>query len=132
MVGQPSEEIKEAVWDELKNYFRPEFLNRIDETVVFHALDQRNIEAIAKIQLKVLESRLEKMEMKLDVSPAALVEIAKAGFDPVFGARPLKRAIQQKIENPVAKLVLEGRFGPKDVIPVNVENGEFVFERVVH
>jgi ATP-dependent Clp protease ATP-binding subunit ClpB len=99
---------------------------------VFHALDAKNIEAIAKIQLKVLESRLEKMEMKLDVSPAALAEIAKAGFDPVFGARPLKRAIQQKIENPVAKLVLEGRFGPKDVIPVNVEDGEFAFERVVH
>jgi ATP-dependent Clp protease ATP-binding subunit ClpB len=132
MAGKPSEEIRDAVWVEVKQHFRPEFLNRIDETVVFHALDQRNIEAIAKIQLKVLESRLEKMEMKLDVSPAALVEIAKAGFDPVFGARPLKRAIQQKIENPVAKLVLEGRFGPKDVIPVNVENGEFVFERVVH
>jgi len=132
MAGKPSEEIRDAVWVEVKQHFRPEFLNRIDETVVFHALDQRNIEAIAKIQLKVLESRLEKMEMKLDVSPAALAEIAKAGFDPVFGARPLKRAIQQKIENPVAKLVLEGRFGPKDVIPVNVENGEFAFERVVH
>ena len=132
MAGKPSEEIRDAVWVEVKQHFRPEFLNRIDETVVFHALDQRNIEAIAKIQLKVLESRLEKMEMKLDVSPAALLEIAKAGFDPVFGARPLKRAIQQKIENPVAKLVLEGRFGPKDVIPVNVENGEFAFERVVH
>jgi ATP-dependent Clp protease ATP-binding subunit ClpB len=132
MVGQPSEAIRDAVWVEVKQHFRPEFLNRIDETVVFHALDAKNIEAIAKIQLKVLESRLEKMEMKLDVSPAALADIAKAGFDPVFGARPLKRAIQQKIENPVAKLVLEGRFGPKDVIPVNVENGEFVFERVVH
>jgi ATP-dependent Clp protease ATP-binding subunit ClpB len=132
MVGKPSDEIRDAVWVEVKQHFRPEFLNRIDETVVFHALDQRNIEAIAKIQLKVLESRLEKMEMKLDVSPAALAEIAKAGFDPVFGARPLKRAIQQRIENPVAKLVLEGRFGPKDVIPVNVENGEFVFQRVVH
>ena len=132
MVGQPSEAIRDAVWIEVKQHFRPEFLNRIDEAVVFHALDARNIETIAKIQLKVLESRLEKMEMKLDVSPAALAEIAKAGFDPVFGARPLKRAIQQKIENPVAKLVLEGRFGPKDVIPVNVESGEFVFERVVH
>jgi len=132
MVGQSSEAIRDAVWVEVKQHFRPEFLNRIDEAVVFHALDAKNIEAIAKIQLKVLESRLEKMEMKLDVSPAALAEIAKAGFDPVFGARPLKRAIQQKIENPVAKLVLEGRFGPKDVIPVNVENGEFVFERVVH
>ena len=100
--------------------------------VVFHALDAKNIEAIAKIQLKVLEARLEKMDMKLDVSPAALTELAKAGFDVAFGARPLKRAIQQRIENPVAKLILEGRFGPKDVIPVSVENGEFSFERVVH
>ena len=87
---------------------------------------------IAKIQLKVLEARLEKLEMKLDVSPAALAELAKVGFDPVFGARPLKRAIQQRIENPVSKLILQGRFGPKDVIPVDVENGEFSFERVVH
>ncbi|HJV64021.1 MAG TPA: ATP-dependent chaperone ClpB [Albitalea sp.] len=132
MVGQDSEAIRDAVWVEVKQHFRPEFLNRIDETVVFHALDQRNIEAIAKIQLKVLEARLEKMEMKLDVSPAALAELAKVGFDPVFGARPLKRAIQQRIENPVAKLILEGKFGPKDVIPVNVQGGEFVFARTVH
>jgi ATP-dependent Clp protease ATP-binding subunit ClpB len=132
MAGQPSEKIRDAVWAEVKQHFRPEFLNRIDETVVFHALDAKNIEAIARIQLKVLEARLEKMEMKLEVTPAALAEIAKAGFDPVFGARPLKRAIQQRIENPVARLVLEGRFGPKDVIPVDVVNGEFVFERVVH
>ena len=124
--------VKKAVMADLRQHFRPEFLNRIDETVVFHALDAKNIEAIAKIQLKVLESRLEKMEMKLDVSPAALAEIAKVGFDPVFGARPLKRAIQQRIENPVAKLILEGRFGPKDVIPVDVEGGEFRFGRVVH
>ncbi len=132
MAGEPAEQIREAVWGEVKQHFRPEFLNRIDETVVFHALDAKNIEAIAKIQLKVLESRLEKMEMKLDVSPAALAEIAKVGFDPVFGARPLKRAIQQRIENPVARLILEGRFGPKDVIPVEVEGGEFRFGRVVH
>ena len=132
MVGQPSEAIRDAVWVEVKQHFRPEFLNRIDETVVFHALDAKNIEAIAKIQLKVLESRLEKLEMKLDVSPAALAELAKAGFDPVYGARPLKRAIQQRIENPVSKLILEGRFGPKDVIPVDVEGGEFRFSRVVH
>ncbi|QTN25326.1 ATP-dependent chaperone ClpB [Rhizobacter sp. AJA081-3] len=132
MAGQPSEDIREAVWIEVKQHFRPEFLNRIDETVVFHALDEQNIAAIAKIQLKVLESRLEKMDMKLEVSPQALAELAKAGFDPVFGARPLKRAIQQRIENPVAKLILEGRFGPKDVIPVDVESGEFRFGRVVH
>ena len=132
MAGQDSELIREAVWVEVKQHFRPEFLNRIDEVVVFHALDHRHIESIAGIQLKVLEARLEKMEMKLEVTPQALAELAKAGFDPVFGARPLKRAIQQRIENPVAKLILEGKFGPKDVIPVGVEDGEFVFDRVVH
>jgi len=132
MAGQDPELIRESVWAEVKNHFRPEFLNRIDETVVFHALDQQHIESIAKIQLKVLERRIEKMEMKLDVSSAALAELAKVGFDPVFGARPLKRAIQQRIENPVAKLILEGKFGPKDVIPVNVVGGEFSFDRVVH
>lgn len=133
MAGQEPEAIRDAVWVEVKQHFRPEFLNRIDETVVFHALDQANIQSIAKIQLKVLESRMEKMDMKLDVSPAALAEIAKAGFDPVFGARPLKRAIQQRIENPVSKLILEGKFGPKDVIPVVVNaTGELSFERTVH
>jgi ATP-dependent Clp protease ATP-binding subunit ClpB len=132
MAGQDSELIRDAVWAEVKQHFRPEFLNRIDETVVFHALDQSQIESIARIQLKALEARLERMELRLDVSPAALAELAKVGFDPVFGARPLKRAIQQRIENPVSKLILEGRFGPKDVIPVAVEGGEFVFQRVVH
>ncbi|MDZ5460255.1 ATP-dependent chaperone ClpB [Azohydromonas lata] len=133
MAGQDPALIREAVWAEVKTHFRPEFLNRIDETVVFHALDQKHIESIAKIQLKALEQRLERMDMRLDVSPAALGEVAKAGFDPVFGARPLKRAIQSRIENPVAKLILEGRFGPKDVIPVDVnEAGEFSFGRTVH
>ncbi|WP_418320562.1 ATP-dependent chaperone ClpB [Piscinibacter sakaiensis] len=132
MAGQDSELIREAVWVEVKQHFRPEFLNRIDETVVFHSLDATHIEEIAKLQLQILESRLEKMEMKLEVSPQALAQLAKAGFDPVFGARPLKRAIQQQIENPVAKLILEGKFGPKDVIPVDVVDGRFVFERVVH
>jgi ATP-dependent Clp protease ATP-binding subunit ClpB len=132
MAGRSTSEIRDAVWTEVKAHFRPEFLNRIDETVVFHALDQKNIESIAKIQLKLLETRLEKLEMKLEVSPAALAELAKVGFDPVFGARPLKRAIQQRIENPVSKLILQGRFGPKDVIPVDVDDGEFSFSRVVH
>jgi ATP-dependent Clp protease ATP-binding subunit ClpB len=132
MVGQPSQAINDAVWAEVKKHFRPEFLNRIDEAVVFHALDQKNIEAIARIQLRILEQRLEKMDMKLEVTPRALGQIAKAGFDPVFGARPLKRAIQRDIENPVSKLILEGRFGPKDVIPVDYEDARFVFERVVH
>ncbi|NIM42102.1 MAG: ATP-dependent chaperone ClpB [Hydrogenophaga sp.] len=121
MVGQPYDEVKEAVWGELKGYFRPEFLNRIDETVVFHALDAKNIEAIAAIQLKALQARLQKMDLRLDVAPAALAELAKVGFDPVFGARPLKRAIQQRIENPLSRLLLEGRYPPKSVIPVGVD-----------
>jgi ATP-dependent Clp protease ATP-binding subunit ClpB len=132
MVGQPTEVIREAVWEEVKAHFRPEFLNRIDETVVFHALDRTQIEKIAHIQLGILEKRLAKMDMKLEVSPEALAELGKVGFDPAFGARPLKRAIQQRIENPVARLILEGRFGPKDVVPVNMKDGEFSFDRVVH
>ena len=132
MAGQSSQAIRDAVWGEVKQHFRPEFLNRIDETVVFHALDRSHIENIARIQLHILEARLEKLEMKLDVSPAALAELAKVGFDPAFGARPLKRAIQQRIENPVSKLILQGRFGPKSVIPVDMEDGEFAFSRVVH
>ncbi|CAK7016641.1 ATP-dependent chaperone ClpB [Saezia sanguinis] len=132
MVGRDHAEIKDAVWDELKQHFRPEFLNRIDETVVFHSLDAKNIEAIAKIQLGYLEARLEKMDLKLDVKPNALAELAKVGFDPLFGARPLKRAIQQRIENPLSKLLLEGRFMPKSVIEVDVDPiqapGEFQFK----
>ena len=135
MVGKPYEDIKDAVTDELKNYFRPEFLNRIDETVVFHALDAKNIESIARIQLKVLMARLQKMDLTMEVSESAIAELAKVGFDPVFGARPLKRAIQQRIENPLSKLLLEGRFLPKSTIPVDVdpvrEPGVFRFDRVV-
>ena len=136
--GEPEDVIRDAVWTEVKAHFRPEFLNRIDETVIFHALGQAHIKSIAKIQLRQLEQRLDKLEMKLDVSDEALDELAKVGFDPVFGARPLKRAIQQRIENPLSKLILQGRFGPKDVIPVGVEHaiggepGEFSFGRVVH
>ena len=136
MVGQDSEDIKDAVTAELKDHFRPEFLNRIDETVVFHALDAAHIAKIAGIQIQVLQARLAKMELTLQVSDAALAELAKVGFDPVFGARPLKRAIQQRIENPLSKLLLEGRFAPKAVIPVDVDPirspGQFSFERVVH
>ncbi|OZI63275.1 ATP-dependent chaperone ClpB [Bordetella genomosp. 11] len=131
MAGKPYEVIKEVVWDELKQSFRPEFLNRIDEVVVFHGLEAQHIESIARIQLKRLAQRLEKQEMQLEVSDAALAEIARAGFDPVFGARPLKRAIQQQIENPVAKLILEGRFGPRDVVPVDLRDGKLVFERTL-
>ena len=129
MSGQPQQTIRDAVWEEVKQHFRPEFLNRIDEVVVFHALGEAQIADIARIQLRGLEGRLAQMDMRLDVSSEALAEIARAGFDPVFGARPLKRAIQSRIENPLAKLILEGRFGPKDVVPVKVRGGEIVFDR---
>ncbi len=133
MSGQPQDEIKDAVWEELKTHFRPEFLNRIDEIVVFHGLDAAHIAEIAKIQLHVLEQRMHKMDLTLDVSPAALEELAKVGFDPVFGARPLKRAIQQRIENPLSKALLEGKFPPKSVIRITVDPvknpGVFEFER---
>ncbi|MFN7510568.1 MAG: ATP-dependent chaperone ClpB [Betaproteobacteria bacterium] len=126
------EDIKDAVMNEVRKAFRPEFVNRIDEIVVFHPLDAPNIASIAKIQLKRLEQRLAAQDMVLTVSDAALAQIAQAGFDPVYGARPLKRAIQQQIENPVARLVLEGRVGPKDVVPVDYRDGRFTFERTVH
>ncbi|MBH9578758.1 ATP-dependent chaperone ClpB [Inhella proteolytica] len=132
LAGQGDEVVREAVMHEVKAHFRPEFLNRIDETVVFHALGQEHIKSIARIQLRHLEQRLAQQEMKLEVSEAALDELAKVGFDPVFGARPLKRAIQQRIENPVAKLILQGKFGPKDIVPVDVADGAFSFARVVH
>ncbi len=136
MVGQPYEDVKDAVTDELKNHFRPEFLNRIDETVVFHSLDASHIADIAKIQLAVLTARLAHMDLTLTVSDAAVAELAKVGFDPVFGARPLKRAIQQRLENPLSKLLLEGKFAPKDTIAVDVDPirapGQFSFEQGAH
>ena len=132
MAGQPYEDVKDAVFGELKNHFRPEFLNRIDEIVVFHGLDASQIGAIAKIQLKVLAERLARMELTLEVSDQALAELAKVGFDPVFGARPLKRAIQQRIENPLSTQILQGKFPPKTQIRVGVDPikdpGVFHFE----
>ncbi|HQW21254.1 MAG TPA: ATP-dependent chaperone ClpB [Rhodocyclaceae bacterium] len=127
MSGNDYQVIKLAVMGEVKTHFRPEFVNRIDEIVVFHALDEKNIAAIAKIQLGYLDKRLARLEMHLKVSDAALAELAKAGFDPVFGARPLKRAIQEHIENPLAKQILEGKFAAKDCIEVSVERGQFSF-----
>lgn len=131
LTGEPYEVVKEVVWEEVKQHFRPEFLNRIDEVVVFHGLQAEHIASIARIQLERLNQRLAQREMHLEITEAALMQLAKAGFDPVFGARPLKRAIQQEIENPVARLILEGRFGPKDVVPVDWQDGKFSFERSV-
>jgi ATP-dependent Clp protease ATP-binding subunit ClpB len=127
MQGDDYQVIKLAVMGEVKSYFRPEFINRIDEVVVFHALDEKNIKSIARIQLQYLEKRLAAIEMNLQVSDAALAEIATAGFDPVYGARPLKRAIQSQLENPLAKLILEGRYAAKDTINVDCKGGVMKF-----
>ncbi|MCX7175268.1 MAG: ATP-dependent Clp protease ATP-binding subunit [Proteobacteria bacterium] len=129
MSGDDYQVIKLAVMGEVKSYFRPEFVNRIDEIVVFHALDEKNIAAIARIQLGNLEKRLVKMDMKIEVSDAALAHLAQAGFDPVFGARPLKRAIQEHIENPLSKLILEGKFAAKDCIRIDVARGKLSFDK---
>jgi len=129
MSGDDYQVIKLAVMGEVKSYFRPEFINRIDEVVVFHALDEKNIKSIAKIQLQYLEKRLAAMEMKLEVTDAALAEIANAGFDPVYGARPLKRAIQAQLENPLAKQILEGKFAAKDTVRVDCKSGVMRFDK---
>jgi ATP-dependent Clp protease ATP-binding subunit ClpB len=129
MSGDDYQVIKLAVLGEVKSYFRPEFINRIDEVVVFHALSESHIASIARIQLQGLEKRLAQMEMQLDITEAALAEIAKAGFDPIYGARPLKRAIQSELENPLAKEILSGRFGPKDTIRIDSQDGVFSFEK---
>jgi ATP-dependent Clp protease ATP-binding subunit ClpB len=129
MTGSDYGVVKLAVMAEVKTQFRPEFINRIDEVVVFHSLDERHIQSIAGIQLRHLEKRLAHLEMKLEVSEAALAELALSGFDPVYGARPLKRSIQSHIENPLAKQILEGAFGPKDTIRVDCRNGVFEFSK---
>ncbi len=129
MAGDDYGVIKLAVMAEVKTFFRPEFINRIDEVVVFHALDQQHIAGIARIQLQYLQKRLLRMDMTLDLSDAALARIAEAGFDPVFGARPLKRAIQEQIENPLAKAILEGQFGSKDHIRAEVDHNRLVFAK---
>ena len=130
MAGDDYQVVKLAVLGEVKAQFRPEFVNRIDEIVVFHALDEKHIKSIARIQLGLLEKRLAKMEIKLDVSDAALTELVSIGFDPVYGARPLRRAIQTEIENPLAKQILEGEFAAKDTILVDVVKRKIVFEKV--
>ncbi len=129
MQGDDYGMIKMAVMAEVKTYFRPEFINRIDEVVVFHSLDEKNIAGIARIQLGYLEKRLAQLEMAITVDDSALAELAKAGFDPLFGARPLKRAIQQQIENPLAKAILEGKFAAKDTILVSCDNGIMRFAK---
>ena len=123
--------VKLSVLAEVRSHFRPEFVNRIDELVVFHSLDDKDIGAIARIQLQVLEDRLGKMDIGLMITDAALKKIADAGFDPVYGARPLKRAIQQQIENPLSRAILQGGYGPKDVIAIDVNGSELSFKKFI-
>ncbi|MFC3147105.1 ATP-dependent chaperone ClpB [Piscinibacterium candidicorallinum] len=127
MAGEEPERIKGVVWQEVKQHFRPEFLNRIDEVVIFQALAREQIKGIARIQLQRLEERLAKLELGFEISDEALERIANAGYDPTFGARPLKRYIQAQLENPLAKKLLEGGFLPKQTVKVGVADGEFVF-----
>ncbi len=127
MATDDYELVKLAVMGEVRTHFRPEFINRIDEVVVFHALASQHIASIARIQLKHLSQRLAAMELQLEVSDAALALISEAGFDPVYGARPLKRAIQSEIENPLAKAILAGRYAPKSVIHIDAQHNKLVF-----
>ena len=122
-------QMKEAVLDVVGKHFRPEFINRVDEVVVFHPLQQAQIRAIADIQIDYLRRRLAEREMQLELTEAALDKLAEAGFDPVYGARPLKRAIQQRIENPLAQAILSGRFLPGDTVKVDAAGGELSFAK---
>ena len=129
MAREPYEVVKAAVMEDVKTHFRPEFVNRIDDVVVFHALGEAHIKSIARIQLQHLAQRLAHMEMQLEVSDAALGELATVGFDPVYGARPLKRAIQAQLENPLAREILAGRFAAKDTIRVDYRDGAMSFTK---
>ena len=119
--------VKDMVMEEVKAHFRPELINRIDEITVFHGLSQNHIREIAKIQLQALRNRLEKVGVGLEISDEALDFIAQTGFDPVYGARPLKRAIQSEIENPLAKKLLAGDYPPNSTVKISVVDNQMVF-----
>ncbi|AGA91001.1 ATP-dependent chaperone ClpB [Thioflavicoccus mobilis 8321] len=123
--------MKESVMEIVRQAFRPEFINRLDEIVVFHPLQPEQIRAIARIQIRYLQTRLADREMRLEISDAALDHLGEAGFDPVYGARPLKRAIRTQLENPLAQAILAGRFSPGDLIEVDVGADGLKFERVI-
>jgi ATP-dependent Clp protease ATP-binding subunit ClpB len=125
---QNYEAMKASVMEIVTQHFRPEFINRVDDVVVFHPLSQKHIRAIVDIQLGYLHDRLAEREMTIVLSDAAREKLAEAGFDPVYGARPLKRAIQQQVENPLAQEILRGRFGPGDTIEVGVAEDQLEFQ----
>ena len=122
------EEIKTAVMELVGQHFRPEFINRIDDSVVFHALTKEQIANIAMIQMGYLKQRLQQQNITLTLSPEALHYLAEAGFDPVYGARPLKRTIQQKLENPLAQALLTGQFQPGESITVSIDKDHLQFK----
>ena len=124
------EEVRTVVMNAVSEHFRPEFINRIDELVVFHALEKDQIRGIADIQLNRLRQRLAERDMRLSVDDTAFDQLIDAGFDPLYGARPLKRAIQQRIENGLAQKILGGEFQPGDTILVKAEAGELIFEKM--
>ncbi|MGH8400651.1 MAG: AAA family ATPase, partial [Gammaproteobacteria bacterium] len=123
------EKMKDAVMEIVGQHFRPEFINRVDDTVVFHPLGKDQIRAIARIQIAYLHKRLADREMDLEITDRALDKLGRAGFDPVYGARPLKRAIQQQLENPLAQKILAGEFGPGDTISVDARDIGFEFTK---
>ena len=124
-------EMKSEVMEIVRHSLRPELINRLDDIVVFHPLDATQIRAIARIQIQYLQKRLADRDMKLTVSDAALDHLGEAGFDPVYGARPLKRAIRAQLENTLAQEILAGKFGPGDLIEVDLMDGALVFSRVL-
>lgn len=128
--GGGDEEIRAAVKEVLETKFLPEFLNRIDETIVFHPLDRKHIHRIVEIQVDHLRKQVEQNDLHLDVTPAAIDAIAAVGYDPTYGARPLKRVIQQRLQNPLATELLRGEFPPGSTIRIDAEGGEFAFTRV--
>lgn len=127
MAGSDYAELKSVVMDDVKTYFKPEFVNRIDELVVFHALDQAQIKQIASVQLSSLSKRLAKLDINWQISDKALEHLSQVGFDPVYGARPLKRAIQQELENPLAKNILAGIYMPGQTILIDIKDGKIIF-----
>jgi ATP-dependent Clp protease ATP-binding subunit ClpB len=122
-------EMKDMVMGVLGQHFRPEFINRVDDVVVFHPLNRDQIRQITAVQAQYLDERLRDRDLGLELSEAALDLIGEAGFDPVYGARPLKRVLQQRVENALARQILEGHFEPGDVVHVDAEDGELVFRR---
>jgi ATP-dependent Clp protease ATP-binding subunit ClpB len=125
-------EMKDSVMAIVGQHFRPEFINRIDDVVVFHPLNREQIRGIASRQLDILASRLVEHDLSLSISDEAIDKLAEVGYDPVFGARPLKRAIQQRIENPLAEALIKGRFLPGEEVNITMKDGQFSFsERVL-